>query len=177
MASNNKKIKQSRQDNVLSADYDLKSNLNKIKQSDRSYNSDLTSYSVAENNKDSQSKLNAYSISNSDSYDSTSHFIMMNHTFTQRIDQLKDEINKTKNACSNDIKEIQKELQNSLDSKFNWTWSISSFIIGVFILGAISLIYTLSYSKVLTDIDSNKELLNKCNVEINKIKIMIEPRK
>lgn len=154
--------------NSHQSDFDLKKSLNKVNQ----HNSHHEPYTSADYSYESNNRggINSEDLKN-DSFTETKLFLSINDKFSDKFDNLKDDIHLTKEHIGNCNDQLRLELEAKIDKKLSTDIFYGAVSVIVIIVG---IIYCLSYSNMITKVDNISGSIEKHSSSIKEFENDIE---
>lgn len=146
-----KKTKKKKAQSSSTNDYDLQKSLNKVNQHKNLTNIEETSTSFEIDNLQSKG-INQANLNENLSSETTSIFFQLNESINSRYDTLNDSIKNVNNKISDSSDTLRQELETKINSKLDTQFFLYAIGALVVITG---LIFTLSYSTLISDTKDN----------------------
>jgi len=133
-------------------EYDLKSSLKKLNQRKNLPNSETST--EFEINKPQPSEINQSSLNENLQNETSAIYVKLSESFNTRYDTLNDSINNVNDKIVGSSSDLRLELETKIGEKLETKF----FLLAVSVLMAVStLIYTLSYTDLISDTKDNSE--------------------
>lgn len=164
MARNNKRKKPSqiKPSQNKQNEYDLKSSLKKLNQRKNFPNSETsTSFEI---NKSQSSEINQSNLNENLQTETSAIYFKLNESFNTRYDTLNDSIKNVNDKIVNSSSDLRQELETKISEKLDvnfFIWTIGALIV------ITTLIFTLSYSNLVSETKDNSNSVKSLQKDIN----------
>lgn len=156
--------------NYDSNDFDLKKNLGKLNQRTTLPETYTSTEHIIEDTKSAGIKSDFLA---NDGLGETKLLLKLNDKFYDKIDNLKTEIFSTNEKIGQNTDSLRNELENKIDKKVSEKIFYGAISVIILIAG---IIYTLSYSNMITKVENNTQDIDKLEIQNNSIESKLQKK-